>query len=150
LQPTFYRGTFSLASSSSGSTFVSSNGWGKGMVWINGFNLGRYWNVGPQFSLYCPAGVLQQGTNEIILLELLAAKPDLTVEFLDHQDFHVPACNPLAPAQDGSPVALWTPLSSQTNQQWFVFQRQLGRSWAYQSDPTTMWFWASGGGAQAL
>jgi len=49
----------------------------KGVVWVNGHNLGRYWEIGPQHSLYCPAGFLKKGDNEIVIFDLLqtTAKP---------------------------------------------------------------------------
>ena len=37
------------------------------MVFVNGFNLGRYWKVGPQNTLYLPAPLLHEGTNEVIV-----------------------------------------------------------------------------------
>jgi beta-galactosidase len=40
------------------------------LVWVNGHNLGRYWNIGPQHRLYCPAGWLKRGANEIVVLDL--------------------------------------------------------------------------------
>ncbi|RUS78518.1 hypothetical protein EGW08_013730 [Elysia chlorotica] len=40
-------------------------GWTKGIVIVNNFNLGRYWDVGPQRTLYLPAPLLKQGTNEV-------------------------------------------------------------------------------------
>lgn len=64
----FYRGKFNVAESAD--TFVSLEGWTKGVVWINGFNLGRYWNIGPQKTLYVPAPLLKTGENEIIVFEL--------------------------------------------------------------------------------
>lgn len=39
--------------------------WGKGIVFLNGFTLGRYFSAGPLHSLYIPAPLLQQGTNEV-------------------------------------------------------------------------------------
>lgn len=42
----------------------------KGLVWVNGHNLGRHWNIGPQKRLYCPAGWLKQGQNEVVVFDL--------------------------------------------------------------------------------
>jgi beta-galactosidase len=64
----FYRGTFQVAST--GDTYLDMRGWGKGYVWVNGHNLGRYWRVGPQQSLFVPAGWLKSGRNEIVVLDL--------------------------------------------------------------------------------
>lgn len=68
--PAFYRGTFRMAST--GDTYLDMRGWGKGNVWINGHNLGRYWRIGPQQSIFLPAGWLREGLNEIIVLDLEA------------------------------------------------------------------------------
>ncbi|WP_409348112.1 glycoside hydrolase family 35 protein [Paenibacillus gyeongsangnamensis] len=67
-RPAFYRGEFTVKEK--GDTFVRLDGWSKGVVWINGFNLGRYWEKGPQRTLYLPAPLLREGSNEIIVLEL--------------------------------------------------------------------------------
>uniref|UniRef100_A0AC11D3R4 Uncharacterized protein n=1 Tax=Ovis aries TaxID=9940 RepID=A0AC11D3R4_SHEEP len=46
-------------------TFMSLQGWTKGVVFINGQNLGRYWNLGPQETLYVPGPWLKPGLNEV-------------------------------------------------------------------------------------
>ena len=46
------------------------SGYQKGVVWVNGHSLGRYWEIGPQKRLYCPAGWLKRGENEILVLDL--------------------------------------------------------------------------------
>lgn len=66
-QPSFYQVTFDLEQV--GDTFIDCSDYGKGVVCVNGFNLGRYWNLGPNCSLYCPKGLLNQGNNEIIIFE---------------------------------------------------------------------------------
>jgi beta-galactosidase len=66
--PGFYRGTFQVDEVAD--TFLNPNGWGRGVAWINGFNIGRYWTIGPQLTLYVPAGLLNVGENEVIVLEL--------------------------------------------------------------------------------
>ena len=43
--------------------------WTKGVLYVNGRNLGRYWNIGPQYSLYCPAPFLRKGDNQIDIIE---------------------------------------------------------------------------------
>ena len=59
--------------------FLSTEGWGKGVVWINGLNLGRFWGRGPQSTLYVPASVLRVGKNEIVVLELqVSVEPTAT------------------------------------------------------------------------
>ena len=64
--------------------FLSTRGWGKGSVWINGVNIGRYWSRGPQHTLYVPAPMVRAGRNEIIVLELQAARTG--VEFVARPD----------------------------------------------------------------
>jgi beta-galactosidase len=81
--PCFFRGHWDLASVNIlQDTYIYLPGWQKGVVLVNGFNLGRYWNKGPQLSLYCPATVLVQGMNEIIVFEEERAGD--TIEFIDH------------------------------------------------------------------
>ncbi|HBG70080.1 MAG: beta-galactosidase [Bacteroidetes bacterium GWF2_43_63] len=65
----FFKGTFSLEKTAD--TFIDMSQYTKGVVWVNGHNLGRYWNIGPQQRLYCPAPFLEEGKNEIIILDLL-------------------------------------------------------------------------------
>lgn len=64
----FFTGEFHL--SATGDTYFDMSRYSKGLVYINGHNLGRYWNIGPQQRLYCPAGWLKKGENEIIVLDL--------------------------------------------------------------------------------
>lgn len=73
----FFKGNFILDKTAD--TYFDLSGYSKGMVYINGRNLGRHWNVGPQQRLYCPAGWLKKGNNEIIVFDLLQteAKPIL-------------------------------------------------------------------------
>lgn len=59
-------------------THLALPGSGKGFVWVNGELLGRYWEVGPQQTLYVPAGMLRRDTNEVRVLELGA--PGTTLE----------------------------------------------------------------------
>ncbi len=66
---TFFNGNFLLTET--GDTYFDLSNYTKGMVYVNGHNLGRHWNVGPQQRLYCPAGWLKNGQNEIIIFDLL-------------------------------------------------------------------------------
>jgi beta-galactosidase len=66
--PTFYKGTFQVDELAD--TFLELEGWKKGVAFVNGFNLGRYWHIGPQKTLYVPAPLLREGTNELVLFEL--------------------------------------------------------------------------------
>jgi beta-galactosidase len=54
--------------------FLSTAGWGKGIAWVNGFCVGRYWSRGPQRTLYVPGPVTRAAGNELIILELHAAR----------------------------------------------------------------------------
>jgi len=70
--PTFFRGYLDLTSESNAfDTYLSMNGWSKGIVLVNGFNLGRFWTEpSPQQFLYLPAPLLKAGMkNEIIIFE---------------------------------------------------------------------------------
>jgi len=79
-EPSFFRTTLVVDEPSD--TFLSMEGWTKGIVFINGFNLGRYWNIGPQKTLYVPGPLLKQGDNEIMVFELHGTS-DAAVTFLD-------------------------------------------------------------------
>ena len=72
--PAFHRSHFDIPEPAD--TFLTLDGWSKGLAWINGFALGRYWSRGPQRTLYVPAPVLRAGRNEIVLLELHASATD--------------------------------------------------------------------------
>lgn len=51
---------------------------------VNGFNLGRYWPViGPQVTTYLPKELLNEGSNEIILVEQQRAPTDKLIHFTD-------------------------------------------------------------------
>ncbi len=67
-------------------TFLRADNFTKGFVVINGFNLGRYWKIGPQKTLYVPAGVLKEGENEIILFESDALAGEPVLQFVDTPD----------------------------------------------------------------
>ena len=67
--PKYLKGTFTIDQCYD--TFVDLEGFTKGNVYINGFNLGRYWQtMGPQQRLYLPGPLLNEGINEIVVLEL--------------------------------------------------------------------------------
>lgn len=73
----FFRGTFEIAQPAD--TFLDLSAWQKGLLWVNGHHLGRYWNIGPQKRLYCPAGWLQAGINQIVVLDLHQLQPAAVV-----------------------------------------------------------------------
>ena len=75
----FFKGNFFLGAA--GDTFLDLSNFKKGIAWVNGHNLGRYWNIGPQKRLYCPAPFLRQGTNEMIVFDLLQTEPQIVVGF---------------------------------------------------------------------
>lgn len=66
---TFFRGYLDIDGEPA-DTFIRLDGFHKGVVFVNGFNLGRYYNdAGPQKTLYCPAPMLKEGRNEILVFE---------------------------------------------------------------------------------
>ncbi|HWJ29296.1 MAG TPA: beta-galactosidase, partial [Flavisolibacter sp.] len=65
----FFKGSFDL--NETADTYLDLSHYHKGVVWVNGHNLGRFWDKGPQFRLYCPAGWLKKGKNEVRVLDLL-------------------------------------------------------------------------------
>ena len=77
----FYRGCFDIDEVAD--TFVKLDNFTKGFVVINGYNIGRYWEIGPQKTLYIPASLLKNGTNEIVVFESDGIKGDTVVEFVD-------------------------------------------------------------------
>ena len=77
----FFRGTFDL--SEPADTFLDLSEYQKGLVWVNGHNLGRYWNLGPQKRLYCPAGWLRRGQNQILVLDLHQLRPAAVTGFAE-------------------------------------------------------------------
>ena len=81
--PAFYRIPFAV--STVADTFLSLEGWTKGVCWINGFNIGRSWNRGPQKTLYVPAPLLREGENELIVFELHGSE-SFAVEFREQPD----------------------------------------------------------------
>lgn len=75
----FFKGNFEL--NETGDTYFDLSSYSKGMVYVNGHNLGRHWNVGPQQRLYCPAGWLKKGNNEIIVFDLLQTEAKSILAF---------------------------------------------------------------------
>jgi beta-galactosidase len=51
----------------------------KGIVWVNGNNLGRFWDIGPGRRLFCPAGYMREGSNEIIVFDLHRITPAIII-----------------------------------------------------------------------
>lgn len=60
-------------------------GSGMALVWLNGFLLGRLWEVGPQVTLYAPAGLWVAGQNTLRVLDL--DHQAATVEVRDRPEF---------------------------------------------------------------
>lgn len=81
LQPALYKGTFTLKAV--GDTYLDLHGYGKGFVFLNGHNLGKYWNIGPQQTIYIPAGWLKKGVNEIVVFDELK-NGHTKISALDH------------------------------------------------------------------
>jgi beta-galactosidase len=69
----FFEGSFKLSETSD--TYFDMSGYSKGLLYVNGHNLGRYWSIGPQQRLYCPAGFLKNGKNEILVFDLHQLNP---------------------------------------------------------------------------
>ncbi|WP_345947637.1 beta-galactosidase [Mucilaginibacter sp. PAMB04274] len=67
--PGLYKGTFTLTTTAD--TYLDMRSFGKGFVFLNGHNLGKYWQIGPQQTLYVPAGWLKKGKNEVIVFDEL-------------------------------------------------------------------------------
>lgn len=66
--PIFYKATFDAKADTD--TFLDMQVFGHGFVWINGFNIGRFWNIGPQYTLYVPGGLLKDKDNVIEVLDI--------------------------------------------------------------------------------
>ncbi|GFR60736.1 beta-galactosidase [Elysia marginata] len=77
--PALYR-TYLDIEGSPRDTFVKLDGWTKGIVIVNNFNLGRYWSIGPQKTLYLPAPLLKEGTNEIVVFEEMFPGESITLQ----------------------------------------------------------------------
>ncbi|CAO2840197.1 unnamed protein product [Amaranthus hypochondriacus] len=88
-EPAFYTGYFIIDDADQvKDTFLSVDGWGKGIAFINDFNLGRYWPAfGPQCNLYVPAPLLRHGKNTVVLFELESPNAELAVSFVQHENF---------------------------------------------------------------
>jgi beta-galactosidase len=69
----FFEGSFEL--SETGDTYFDMSAYSKGVLYVNGHNLGRFWKIGPQQRLYCPAGFLKKGRNEILVFDLHQIQP---------------------------------------------------------------------------
>ncbi|KAH1012466.1 hypothetical protein HUJ05_011622 [Dendroctonus ponderosae] len=54
-------------------TYINVRDWRKGIAIINGFVLGRIFAIGPQQAMYLPAGLLQEGENDLIIFEHFTA-----------------------------------------------------------------------------
>ncbi len=81
----FLRGTLTVEGTPH-DTFIRLDGFHHGFVMVNGFNLGRYYNdAGPQKTLYCPAPMLKEGVNEIVVFETDGSEGNV-IEFTDTPD----------------------------------------------------------------
>ncbi len=81
MHPALFKGTFNLTKLAD--TYLDMSGFGKGFVFLNGHNLGKYWQVGPQQTLYVPAGWLKKGMNEVVVFDELKGGHQ-TLQALDH------------------------------------------------------------------
>lgn len=71
-----------------GDTFMNLTGWTKGMVWVNGHNLGHYWNIGPTQTLFLPGTFLKEGSNEIVVYDVMA-KDNRTISFTEKPVYEI-------------------------------------------------------------
>ncbi len=71
----FFRGNFFITVG--GDTFFDLSDFKKGVVWVNGHNLGRFWEKGPQKRFYCPASWMRDGSNELLIFDLLKTEPGI-------------------------------------------------------------------------
>lgn len=65
--PGYYRAKFKKPGD--GDFYLYMGSWGRGEVWINGHSLGRFWNRGPRQSLYVPGCWLNDGDNELLVVD---------------------------------------------------------------------------------
>ena len=65
--PGFYRAKISKPAE--GDFFLFVGYWGAGEVWLNGHLLGRYRKEGPQRTLYVPVCWMNEGDNELIIVD---------------------------------------------------------------------------------
>ncbi|KAF5275961.1 hypothetical protein FQA39_LY00757 [Lamprigera yunnana] len=85
--PTLYK--VSLNVNKPKDTFIDMREWNKGIVIVNGFVLGRYAaKLGPQQTLYLPAPLLREGSNDIVVFEHFTAAKQ--VSFTSEHVFHTP------------------------------------------------------------
>ncbi|KAF5283075.1 hypothetical protein FQR65_LT14092 [Abscondita terminalis] len=85
--PALYKGVFSIINPRD--TFIDMRQWTNGIVIINGFVLGKYVSpLGPQQTLYLPAPLLKNGTNEIIVFEHFTASTN--IRFSDKAIYNAP------------------------------------------------------------
>ncbi|XP_033107748.1 beta-galactosidase-1-like protein 2 [Anneissia japonica] len=82
--PALYKGSFEIPNRTPKDTFLSMEGWDKGIVFVNGFNIGRYWKEGPQTTYYVPGPLLKAGRNEIVIFEQHGSAGK--VSFVDKHD----------------------------------------------------------------
>lgn len=82
-EPTFLHATFTLEVV--GDLFLDVSKWAHGVVWVNGHNIGRYNRRGPTRTMYVPAPFLQDGPNELLVLEVDEAT-DPTWSFVEGLD----------------------------------------------------------------
>ena len=52
-------------------TFLDMRNWKRGMVRVNGRWIGRYWSIGPTQTMYIPGCWLKDGTNEIVIWDVV-------------------------------------------------------------------------------
>ncbi|KAK4882084.1 hypothetical protein RN001_005403 [Aquatica leii] len=85
--PALYKAIFEVYNPQD--TYLDMRKWTKGIVIVNGFVLGRYASrLGPQQTLYLPAPLVKNGTNDIVVFEHFYASN--TIDFSNKPIFHTP------------------------------------------------------------
>lgn len=97
--PTFFRGELSIEHGTLDKFDGELPGtfcrvMGRGVLWVNGFNVGRFYSGahGPQYALYVPGELLQEGENEILVFHVNMDITETTarVHFSAHPDYGAP------------------------------------------------------------
>lgn len=138
--PTFFRGTFTTpAAVAPADTYIGMYGWTKGYVWINGNMLGRFWeSKGPQHTLYTPAAFLNAAgsANEVVVLEMDVASPNMTVVSVSAPDFHFGStCDLSGVPQAGDRVVMYSSSAKGPQQSWNVPAKGASGPITLTSDP---------------
>jgi len=67
--PSFFAANVHVTDATKDTFLHPGEGWEQGVAFFNGFNLGRYDMSSPQKELYVPASLIQEGSNDLLMLE---------------------------------------------------------------------------------